>query len=211
MKTEMLIELLALNAGPAPRAVVARRLVPAMLMGLMFSSVIALLVIGPLPSVMFLTPAPWIKLAYAGALAAAAIALTARLARPLAQLKVLRLAVPVVVLAMVMLGSASLMAEPDEARMAAVLGQTWWMCPWMLMGLSLPALAGILWALKGLAPTRLAHAGGASGLLAGAIGAAGYAMACPESSTSFVAVWYTLGIALTAWLGWVLGPRVLRW
>jgi hypothetical protein len=28
---------------------------------------------------------------------------------------------------------------------------------------------------------------------------------------SFVAVWYTLGIACCALIGFVLGPRLLRW
>lgn len=73
--------------------------------------------------------------------------------------------------------------------------------------LSLPALACILWALRGLAPTRVAQAGCAGGLLAGALGAAGYALGCPEAAASFMAIWYTLGIALAAWLGRALGPR----
>lgn len=38
MRTDLLIEMLAREAGPAPRAVVARRLIPAMLMGLAASS-----------------------------------------------------------------------------------------------------------------------------------------------------------------------------
>jgi hypothetical protein len=73
------------------------------------------------------------------------------------------------------------------------------------------ALAAALWALRGLAPTRPRAAGGAAGLLAGAVGAAGYSLACPEASPGFVAAWYTLGIALTGGLGALLGPRLLRW
>ena len=76
---------------------------------------------------------------------------------------------------------------------------------------SLPALAAALWALRGLAPTRLRTAGFASGVLAGSVGAFGYALSCPEASMSFVAVWYSLGILLTGALGAALGPRVLRW
>jgi len=211
MKTDVLIEMLARGAGPAPRAAVARRLVPVMVLGLMASSLLALLVIGPLPSVMFLTPAPWIKLVYALLLAGAAAVLTARLARPIARLLAPRAAVVSVIAAMALLGVVALGLTPQEDRLSAVLGQTWLMCPWLLMGFSLPSLAGILWAVKGLAPTQPKRAGFACGLLAGAIGAAGYSLACPESSATFVAIWYTLGIGLTALLGRALGPRSLRW
>ena len=68
-----------------------------------------------------------------------------------------------------------------------------------------------LWAMKGLAPTRLALAGAGAGLLAGALGALVYALHCPELAASFLAVWYVLGIAIPALAGALLGPRVLRW
>jgi len=211
MNTDLLIEMLARDAGPAPRSVVVRRLAPIMLMGLMISSALALWIIGPLPSVMFQAPAPWIKLAYAVSLAAAASVLTARLARPIARLKTPRAAVSAVVVSMALVGVVALATTPPDQRLSAILGQTWLMCPWLLMGFSMPSLVGILWAVKGLAPTQLQKAGFACGLLAGAIGATGYSLACPESSTTFVAIWYTLGMFLTALLGRALGPRVLRW
>lgn len=211
MKTDALIEMLARDAGPAPRHPATSRLAPAVLLGLLASAALALLTIGPLPSAMFTTPAPWIKIVYALSLAAAATMLTARLARPLARLKIPVASALIVFSIMVTAGTFALMRTPENARLAALLGKTWWMCPWLLIGLSLPALGGALWAVRGLAPTRPDRAGLACGLLAGCLGAAGYALACPESSTAFVAVWYTAGIGLTAALGRVLGPAVLRW
>jgi hypothetical protein len=80
-----------------------------------------------------------------------------------------------------------------------------------VLALSLPALVGALWALRGLAPTRPGAAGLAAGLLAGALGALGYSLACTELSPAFVAFWYSLGIGLAGALGAVLGPWVLRW
>jgi hypothetical protein len=59
-----------------------------------------------------------------------------------------------------------------------------------------PTLAALLWALRGLAPTRPALAGAAAGLAAGAVGALAYALHCPELSPTFVAVWYSAGIAM---------------
>jgi hypothetical protein len=75
----------------------------------------------------------------------------------------------------------------------------------------LPALAAALWALRGLAPTQARAAGLAAGLLAGGLGAFGYALACTELSPAFVAVWYSLGIGMAGALGAALGPLTLRW
>jgi hypothetical protein len=76
--------------------------------------------------------------------------------------------------------------------------------------LSLPALASARWAVGGLAATRPRAEGLAAGLLAGAAGTDGYALACIEPSTLFIAIWCTLGIGLCGALGDALGPRVLR-
>ena len=64
---------------------------------------------------------------------------------------------------------------------------------------------------RGLAPTRPRMAGLAAGVFAGSLAALGYALACPEVSITFVAVWYSLGIALSGLLGCALGGRILRW
>lgn len=211
MKTDALIDLLARDAGPAPRAVAARRLAPAALAGLLVSAVLAAVLIGPVPREMFATPAPWVKLGYAGSLALAAGWLAARLSRPVARLAMPARATTAVVLAMAALGLLAWWTTPLADRTQGLLGHSWTTCPWNVLALSLPALAGALWAVRGLAPTRPRAAGAAAGLLAGAVGAFGYAFACLEPAVSFVAAWYTLGIGLTALLGAALGPRVLRW
>lgn len=211
MQTEQLLDMLARQSGPAPRAVVGRRLWPAVVVGLVCSSVLALGIMGPLPVAGFAEPITWFKLGYAVLLAVAAGMLTARLARPIAHLTLPRWLVLGVIVLVLWIGVLSLTFTPADARLDALLGETWLKCPWTLMAFSLPALAGILFAVRGLAPTRPRQAGWASGLLAGALGALGYALACPESSPTFVAVWYTLGVILTGCMGRWLGPRVLRW
>ncbi len=211
MRTEALIDMLARGAGPAPRAVVARRLLPAAMGGALAAAALAVGVRGPIPGEMFATAAPWIKLAYASGLAVAAGWLTARLAVPIARLRTPARAVSLVVAAMVVLGALALLLTPAGERVRAFLGQSWIACPWNVLALSLPALGGILWAVRGLAPTRPAAAGFAAGVLAGALGSFGYAFSCPEASAAFVAAWYSLGIYLTGVLGALLGPRLLRW
>lgn len=211
MKTEALIDLLAREAGPAPRAAVARRLSPAVLAGLLASALAAIAWFGALPAAFFATAAPWLKIGYAAALAGAAAWLTARLARPAAPVGRAQAAAAGVVLVMLFMGAVSLSALPPEARLQAWLGASGLACPWRVLLLSVPALAASLWALRGLAPTRPRAAGFAAGLLAGSLGALGYALSCPEASPAFVASWYTLGIGLTGLAGAALGPRVLRW
>lgn len=211
MKTEALIDMLARDAGPVPRALAARRLSPAAAAGLLASALIAITWFGIIPAQMFATAVPWTKMAYAGALALAAGWWTARLSRPAAPIALPRRVTVLVLLAMVVVGGLSLASTPAGARLDAVLGESWSTCPWSVLVLSLPALAGSLWAVRGLAPTRPGAAGFAAGLLAGSVGAFGYSLSCPEASPAFVAIWYTLGIAFTGAVGAVLGPRVLRW
>lgn len=211
MKTDALIDLLAREAGPAPRALVARRLLPAALGGLAASVAVAIAWIGLLPAATFASLVPWTKIAYAAALAASAGWLTARLSRPAAPATLAGRATAAVVTTMLVVGAVALWSSPEGARSAAVFGESWLACPSRVLALSLPALAAALWAVRGLGPTRLRSAGFAAGLMAGSLGAIGYALSCPESSPTFVALWYTTGIALVAAVGAALGPRVLRW
>ena len=211
MKTETLIDMLARNAGPAPRALAARRLYPAVAAGLLASGCAAIAWFGLIPWSLFSTPVPWTKMIYAAALAAAAGWWAARLSRPAASAARPRMAVVAVVFAMATIGLLSWLSEPADGRLTALLGHSWFSCPPTVLMLSLPALAAALWAVRGLAPMRPRVAGFAAGLLAGSVGAIGYALSCPEASAAFVAVWYTLGIVLTGAAGAILGPTVLRW
>jgi hypothetical protein len=211
MKTDDLIHLLATQAGPAPRAAVPRQLGPALLGGAALSLLLVLTTLGPYPGSVLGTPEVRLKLLYAGALAAVALLLTARLSRP-----VPRWAGPVGALGAVVVAMAGyaawhwLQVAPAD-RPAALLGRTWASCPWIVLGVSLPTLAALLAAMRQLAPTRPALAGLAAGLLAGAVGALAYALHCPELSPTFVAVWYSAGIGLAGALGAALGPWALRW
>lgn len=211
MKTQSLIDMLARGAGPAPRAPVLRRLAPVVALGVLSSAVFALVSMGSIPAALYATPAPWTKLIYGASLALAAGWLTARLARPVARTLWPLRAILAVFATMLALGALTLVTSAPDQRMATLLGETWRTCPPNVVMLSLPALAGALWALRGLAPTHLRAAGFHAGLMAGALGAMGYALVCPEVSATFVAVWYSLGILLTGLLGALLGPRLLRW
>ena len=213
MKTDELVTLLAAGAAPVPANTVDWRFAVAMGWGLPGAVLLLLVTLGlrtDLPQAagewMF-----WIKPAFAACLALAALIATERLARPGMRLGLVwaALAAPVLVLWLV---AAMVLADAAPAQRAdLIFGNTWKDCPFNIAFISLPLLAATLWAVKGLAPTRLALAGASAGLLAGALSALVYALHCPESTAPFLAVWYVLGIAIPTLAGALSGPRVLRW
>jgi len=213
MNTEELIRLLAADARPVRAHALERRFALAVLLGLAGGAALMLGVFGPRQDwgAVLAQPMFWGKLALGGALAALGLAVLLRLARPgMAWGRAaLWLALPPAV--MWALAGASLSAAQPVDRLALLLGSTWRSCPFNIALLALPALAALLWALRGAAPTRPAWAGAGAGLLAGALGVLAYALHCPEMAAPFVALWYLAGMALPTALGAVLGPRLLRW
>lgn len=153
----------------------------------------------------------WMKWAYTIMLGVAAVYAVTRLARPLpAPLGGLWwLALPVSILAAI--GISELVRTPSDRWLAIWLGQSWMICPWLVLTLAAPIFVGLLWSFRKLAPTRLRAAGAAAGLASGAWGATLYCLHCPETSALFVLTWYSLGIILATGAGAILGPRLLRW
>lgn len=213
MKTDELIDALAAAAGAVDRRAPMRRLLLAAAAGLVLAGLLMLALLGTNPALaddaqqtMF-----WARLTFIAAVVAAGVLSANTLARPGALLARPALLVAAPFAALWLFAGVSLgLAAPGE-RMAAVMGNTWQACPLNIAMLSAPALALALWAIRGLAPTRLRLAGAAAGLLAGAIGTLAYALHCPELTLPFIGVWYVLGIAVPVAVGAALGRAVLRW
>jgi hypothetical protein len=91
------------------------------------------------------------------------------------------------------------------------LGSTWQRCLLAILVLSLPVFAGVTWACRRLAPTRLRMAGLLAGVTAGSASAALYALYCPETTATFLLSWYSLGILGAGLVGLLAGPKLLRW
>ena len=213
MKTEELVTLLAAGVAPVPANTVSRRFAMAMGWGVPGAVLLLVFTLGIRPDLaqagselMF-----WMKPAFAAGLALASLVAVERLARPGVRLGSVWVALATPVLAVWVIAAVVLVNAVPAQRADLVLGNTWKTCPFNIALISLPLLAATLWALKGLAPTRLALAGAGAGLLAGALSALVYTLHCPESTPPFLAVWYVLGIAIPTLAGAVLGPRVLRW
>ena len=211
MKTAQLITLLAQQTPPVDRQAFVRALTWPLAIGGLLAVLVSVVVIGVLPAQQFAQPVIWVKFAYGVALSLSLAMLLARLCRPgtpRADAVKWPLAV---VLVLFGLGLVHLMITPPALWASAIFSQTWFICPWMVLLLSLPTLVGLLLAARALAPTDLRAAGFTAGLLAGAIGALAYSLVCPELSLTFVALWYSAGIVLVGLVGWLCAPVVLRW
>jgi hypothetical protein len=212
MQTTELIRTLAADTPPVRRAALAPWLLGAGLAGAAVSLVVLALWLGfrPLRAAMGL-PSFWMKAGYTLALAIAALVAASRLGRPGGRIGAALALAIVAAAALGMMAMHETMRAPPGAVPALWLGQTWAMCPWRILILSLPAFALTLWALRRAAPTRLALAGAMAGLFAGGAGATVYGLYCQEHTAAFVVVWYTLGVGAVAALGALVGPRALRW
>lgn len=213
MKTDDLIALLARDATPVKRRALPLRLVLLALAGavLAFGLLVPWLGIRPDLAEAILGSTYWMKTVYTFGYAIAGFALAERLSRPGAKGWIGWAIIALWIVLAVLFASSQLMATAPDQMHAALMGSTWDRCPWRILLLSLPGLVLILVAMRRFAPTRPALAGAAAGLLAGGLGATVYGLHCEESAAPFVAIWYSVGMALSVIVGAVAGSRVLRW
>lgn len=211
--TDDLIARLSTDLQPVPPRALERRLWLALAIGL-----VATLLVGPLVldllvgrpfggawgSSMF-----WGKLAYTIGLGGLGLVAVPALSRPDRRLVWPLLAAGALVLLALGVGTMGWM-QADWA-MPVLMGGTALVCPWLIILTAAPLLAMLLGTMRRFAPASPTLAGLAAGLLAGGFGAAAYAFYCGETSMMFMAVWYSLGIALTALLGAIIGRVMLRW
>jgi hypothetical protein len=154
----------------------------------------------------------WMKATYSLALAFAGFLLLIRAVRPGARLGLAWLVVGVLALGAIgMMAAHTSMRAPADRLTALWLGATWRVCSWRILTLAVPAYVAVALSVRRLAPTRLALAGAAAGLLAGGLAAAVYGLYCQESTAPFTAAWYSAGIAASTLMGGAFGSRLLRW
>src|SRR5205814_4832130 len=166
---------------------VQRRLLAGAGLGALVSIALVLALLGPRPDMMsaMTTAMFWVKLGYPLSLALVAGLAAERLARPAATAgrRMVWLAVPFLLVAVFAIGQY-LVATPS-ARHALVMGGSAQLCPFLVFAAALPPLLGLVWAMRGLAPTRLTQTGAVIGLVAGGTGAFAYAWHCTEWGAPF--------------------------
>ena len=213
MKTDDLIDALSRDVGSSAPHTVARTLALGLALGAIVSIAVMVLWLGVRADLMdaMRTGPFWMKFAYALSVAALGFGLVDRLARPDGEGGVFGPMILAPLAIMTALAVYQLSGAPEELRMKMMLGSTYQVCARNIVIVSAPIFLGLFWALRSLAPTRLTLAGAVVGVLAGAAGTFIYAFHCNESAAPFVAIWYTLGIAVVGVLGALLGRSLLRW
>jgi len=211
--TDDLINRLSADLAPVPKRALERRLMLALLIGFAATIVGTFLILdlmmdrpfgGADTALMF-----WTKFGYTLAFGLLGLAAAPVLVRPEG-----RSTWPLVVaslLVLLALGSGSMMWMEADWPVSMLMGQTAMVCPWLITLAGLPVLIALLAAMRSLAPRSPTLAGFAAGLIAGGFGAWAYSFYCGETGMLFMAVWYSLGIVMTAALGAVLGRILLRW
>jgi hypothetical protein len=212
VRTDDLLDVLSADLAPIPATAVLRRLGTGLVIGMAaaFLAVLFKFRLRPDLAAAILGSAFWIKFAYTAALTGLGFWLVERQSRAGADARTPAwlLGVPVLLLAVV---AAIQVSAPQVDWRALTMGHTARVCSALIVVLSLPIFAGVFWAMRALAPTRLTFAGACAGLRAGAASATLYGFHCPEVAAPFILVWYSLGILLTTGLGALVGRWSLRW
>ena len=213
MKTDDLVTMLAKGVIEVEPHAAARRYAIAVGTGALVAGALMATLLGVRPDLAAAVRLPmfWVKLAYVAVLALASLLGALRLSRPGRRLTWVPGLMAAPVLAIWLLALVVLLGADPSERSGLFYGETWNSCPWLITMLSAPLFVGVLWAMKGLAPTRLRLTGAMAGLLSGAAGALVYCLHCPELEAPFLGFWYLLGMLLPTAVGALAGPRVLRW
>ena len=213
MKTNDLVLMLATGAAAVDPNVAARRYATALIFGAAGAVLLMVMLLGVRSDLAHAMRLPmfWIKFGFVAAMAAASLLLVLRLSRPGRQLDKAPAALVAPVLSMWILATVVLINADPLQRTSLLLGDTWAVCPFLIAMLSVPVFGSTIWAMRGLAPTRLRLAGAAAGLLAGTTGALVYCIHCPEMEPPFLGFWYLLGTLIPTAAGAMTGRRLLRW
>lgn len=213
MKTDELIALLARDATPVKRGMLPLRIAMLAFAGALGALVLLVPWLGIRPDLAEAVAGStfWMKAVYTFGLGVAGFALAERLSRPGAKGRIGWALAGFFAIVIIALAVSQMMSTPPDQMSAALMGSSWDKCPWRILVLSLPGLAILLWTMRRFAPTRPALAGAAAGLLAGGIAATVYGLHCQETAAPFVALWYSLGVMLSAIAGTLIGSRALRW
>jgi len=213
MRTEELINRLSTDLAPVPRCAASLRLALGLAVGAGASLLLLFAWLGVRPDLAEAARSGglWIKFAFTLSLGAAAFATLDRLSRPGGRVGAgwFWLVAPLAVVSL--LAIVQFLEAPGAYHEQLWTGRSAVLCPVRIAALAAPVFAALLWAFRRLAPTRLAPAGFAAGILAGCVGAAVYALYCPEDGAGFLAVWYTLGVFTAGLMGALIGSRLLRW
>jgi hypothetical protein len=152
-----------------------------------------------------------LALAFTLGLVGASANLLVRLARPGDPGRQPLIPIGLLFLAMLVAGVVALLLADSTSWGGMIFGPQWVACLICIPLFAIAPFAALVWALRKGAPTGLARTGAIVGLVAGALGAAIFAVHHPSGSIPFIILWYGGPIVLCALAGAILGLRLLRW
>lgn len=213
MKTDHLIAMLSTNVEPVDRRQVVRTLSAAVAVGAVVAIGIMLFALGVRMDLKEADVFSFLvsKLIFTMGIVIATLIFLIKLARPSGEQSapIALAAFPFV--AIMGLAAISLASAPISHWNRLIVGNQWLECLISIPIIAIVPFAVIIWAIRKAAPTDLVRTGAIAGLFAGGVSATAYALHCADDSLPFVAVWYGGTIALCAFVGAKLGPRLLRW
>lgn len=213
MKTEQLIDMLGTNLDPVKPGRLGKTLAWTLVLGWVAALVLMLATVGVQPDITdrenlgFLA----VKLLFALSLIGSGTAFLARSIQPGRDTRRRFALAFVPIMVMGAAGLVTLVGQSPSAWESLILGTQWAACLACILFFSIIPFALLIWALRKGAPTNLKRTGAIAGLVAGALGAAAYALSSPDDSLPFIAIWFSAPILLGAFIGAMLGPRLLRW
>jgi hypothetical protein len=213
MRTDELIGWMVSGLEPVDLRAVWRRGLLVLCGALILSAALTAMLLGVNPDLSGMARQPmfWVREGFCLSMGAGALVCAARGLRPGRRLGRAPLGIGLTLFALWLLGLQAWWAASAGARLPLLLGQTAWVCPWLIALVSAPLFVAAFWISRSMAPTQLRRAGAFAGLAAGALGALVYTLHCPELAAPFLGLWYVLGMLLPALAGAALGPWLLRW
>ena len=216
MNTDRLVDLLSANIEPVGRVHFGRMLLVAMLAGGAAAFALMLATVGPRADLGSTIHIAWtaVKLFFAISVISTAAPLLLKSLRPGLEKEIhpallflpffAAMAAALVMLFLVTSHAWSLMLRGATSVSPA-------RCLLCIVFFGAIPFAALVWVLRQGAPTRLRLSGAIAGVVAGGFGAAAYAFACTSDTIPFIAFCYGAAIALCAFIGAQLGPRLFRW
>jgi hypothetical protein len=211
MKTDHLINILSTNLEPVKQGQIAKTLALALIVGGAAAFCVMLSTVGLRSGLTFYLNFLALKLLFTLSLLGIGTVLLARLARPGQSGKGLSTLTFLPFLVIALAGVVALGFENPMTWGRMLLGMSWVTCLFCIPLFAVIPFVALIWFLRKGAPTDLKRTGAIAGLVAGALGATAYAFHCPDDSIPFVAFWYGAMVGLCAFVGALLGPRLLRW
>jgi hypothetical protein len=216
VNTDRLIDVLSANLEPIGRVSFGKTLLLAMLTGSVAALILMLTTVGPRADLGSAAHLGWtaVKLLFAVSVVGAATPLLLGSMRPGLEKEMHTVVIFLPFLAAFAAALAMLLLVTPETWALLLRGETSaspTRCLGCIMLFAIVPFAALIWVLRQGAPTRLSLSGATAGVVAGGLGTLAYAFACPSDTIPFIAVFYSAAIALCAFIGAQLGPRLLRW